>query len=151
MKFLAISTAFIMTIASACALAEEYGTAKDAETMVQKAIGHIKAVGADAAYADFTGQKSDFIKNDVYVVVYSMEGKALAHGQNPKQVGKDLIEFKDADGKAFVKERVDLAKSKGKFWQDYKFTDPLTKKILPKSAYCEKVDSAIVCAGIYKR
>ena len=50
-----------------------------------------------------------------------------------------------------MKERVELAKSKGKFWQDYKFTDPVTKKILPKSMYCEKLEETAVCAGIYKR
>lgn len=80
-----------------------------------------------------------------------MNGKCLAHGQNPKQVGKDLIDMADADGKEFVKERVALAKSKGKFWQDYQFTDPVTKKVLPKSAYCEKTGDVIVCAGVYKR
>lgn len=151
MKLFAISTFFVMTITSISAFAEDFGTAKDAESMVQKAIAHIKSAGAEVAYADFTAQKPDFIKSDVYVVVYSIGGKALAHGQNPKQVGKELIEFKDADGKEFIKERVTLAKSKGKFWQDYKFTDPVTKKILPKSAYCEKLDESIVCAGIYKR
>ena len=57
----------------------------------------------------------------------------------------------DADGKEFIKERVALAKSKGKFWQDYKFTDPVTKKVLRKSAYCEKAGDNIVCAGVYKR
>lgn len=151
MKFFAITSAFIIAIASSVSYAEEFGTTADAEAMVKKAIGHIKSVGADAAYTDFTGQSAEFIKSDVYVVVYSMGGKALAHGQNPKQVGKELIDFKDADGKEFIKERVQLAKSKGNFWQDYKFTDPVTKKILPKSAYCEKLDETIVCAGIYKR
>jgi signal transduction histidine kinase len=140
-----------LALPSFSAFAEEFGSAADAEAMVQKAIAHIKTAGAEAAFADFTAQKTDFIKNDVYVVVYDLSGKALAHGQNPKQVGKDLIAFKDADGKEFIKERVELAKSKGKFWQDYKFTDPVTKKILPKSAYCEKSDNNIVCAGIYKR
>jgi len=151
MKLSAISTFFVMMITSIGLHAEDFGTQKDAETMVQKAISHIKSAGAETAYADFTGQKPEYIKNDIYVVVYSMGGKALAHGQNPKQVGKELIGFKDADGKEFIKERIELAKSKGKFWQDYKFTDPVTKKILPKSAYCEKLDESIVCAGIYKR
>lgn len=151
MKLLAISTLAIMAIISKGVYAEDFGTTKDAEAMVQKAVAHIKSAGADAAYADFTAQKPDYIKNDVYVVVYSLGGKALAHGQNPKQVGKELLEFKDADGKEFIKERIELAKSKGKFWQDYKFTDPVTKKILPKSAYCEKLEETIVCAGIYKR
>ena len=54
------------------------------------------------------------------------------------------------DGKAFVKERVELAAAKGTFWQDYKFTNPTNKKIEPKSMYCEKLDDAVVCGGIYK-
>lgn len=136
----------VSTIASA----EEFATAKQAEEMVVNAV---KAVNADKAMAfkEITGKEKKWVQNDLYPVVYSMEGKCLAHGQNPKQVGKDLLEIADADGKEFVKERVQLAKSKGKFWQDYKFTDPVTKKVLPKSAYCEKTGDMIVCAGIYKR
>ena len=38
--------------------------------------------------------------------------KCLAHGANEKQVGKDPIDLKDVDGKAFVRERVELGKSK---------------------------------------
>ena len=48
------------------------------------------------------------------------------------------------------KSLADLAKSKGSFWQDYKFTNPTSKKIEPKSMYCEKVDELVACAGIYK-
>lgn len=146
-----LAIALFTMVVSAPLMAQEFGTSKDAEAMVKKAISHIKTAGAEPAYADFTAQKPDWINRDVYVVVYDLTGKVLAHGQNPKQVGKDLIDFKDADGKEFVKERVQLAKSKGKFWQDYKFTDPVTKKILPKSMYCEKLDETAVCAGIYKR
>jgi len=54
------------------------------------------------------------------------------------------------DGKLFVKERVELARTKGTFWQDYKFTNPVTKKIEPKAMYCEKLDDAVVCGGVYK-
>lgn len=151
MKRFAILSSLFVAFTAQVVLAEDFGTAKDAEALVQKAVAYIKSAGQETAFADFTGQKPEWMIHDVYVVVYDTSGKALAHGQNPKQVGKDLIEFKDADGKAFVKERVELAKSKGKFWQDYKFTDPITKKILPKSAYCEKSSELIVCAGIYKR
>lgn len=131
--------------------AEEFGTAKEAEALVEKAIKHIKVDGAQKAYADFTGKVTGWVDRDLYVVVYDFTGKPLAHGQNPKQVGKDLMELRDADGKEFVKERVELAKTKGKFWQDYKFTDPITKKILPKAMYCERLNDTAVCAGIYKR
>jgi cytochrome c len=149
--FSVIALAAATVLFSSTALSGEFGTAKEAETMVIKAVGHIKSVGADKAYADFTDKKPGWVDRDLYIAVYDLNGKVLAHGQNSKQVGKELIGMQDADGKEFVKERVDLAKSKGKFWHDYKFTDPVTKKILPKSMYCEKVGETAVCAGIYKR
>lgn len=129
--------------------AGEYATPKEAEAMVGKVIAAIKS-NKQKTYDEITAKDAKWIDRDLYPVVYDLTGKVLAHGQNAKQVGKDLIEFKDADGKAFVKERVELAKSKGKFWQDYKFTDPITKKVLPKQMYCEKLDDTAVCAGVYK-
>jgi Single Cache domain 2 len=87
---------------------------------------------------------------DLYLVVYGLDGVVRAHGANEKMVGKNLLELKDVDGKSFVKERVELAQSKGTFWQDYKFTNPVSKKIEPKTAYCEKLDDVAVCGGIYK-
>jgi signal transduction histidine kinase len=74
----------------------------------------------------------------------------LAHGANEKMIGKNLIDLRDVDGKEFVKERVEMARSKGTFWQDYKFTNPTTNKIELKSMNCEKLDNAAVCVGTYK-
>jgi signal transduction histidine kinase len=146
LAFAAASAIFVFP-----AIAGEFGTAKEAEALVGKAVNHIKTAGNEKAYADFTGKKTGWVNGDLYVVVYDLSGKVLAHGQNAKQVGLDLIGMQDADGKEFVKERVELSKSKGKFWHDYKFTDPVTKKILPKSMYCEKLEDTAVCSGIYKR
>jgi len=129
--------------------AEERATKKEAEAMVKKAVVHYQKDG-EKAFADFTAPNKMFVSKDLYIAVYNMEGKCVAHGQNIKQVGKELINMKDPDGKPFVKERVELAKSKGTFWQEYKFTDPLTKRVLPKLMYCEKANSVIICGGVYK-
>jgi len=129
---------------------DEFATQKEAEAMVGKVTAAIKA-DKQKTFSEITAKNAKWIDRDLYPVVYDMTGTVLAHGQNDKQVGRNLIDFKDPDGKAFVKERVDLAKSSGKFWQDYKFTDPVTKKILPKQMYCEKLDDLVVCAGVYKR
>ena len=129
---------------------EEFATKKEAEAMVVKTVSALKANRAKTL-EEITAKDAKYADRDLYATVYDMAGKVLAHGANNKMVGKDLIELKDPDGKEFVKERVNLAKSQGKFWQEYKFTDPVTRKILPKEAYCEKVNDAIVCAGVYKR
>jgi len=125
-------------------------SADEAKAMVGKGVAFIKANGKEKGYAEISTKGGQFSDRDLYLVVYGLDGVVRAHGANQKMVGKNLIELKDIDGKAFVKERVELGKSKGTFWQDYKFTNPVTKKIQPKSMYCEKLDDAVVCGGIYK-
>ena len=83
--------------------------------------------------------------------MYRLDGMVLAHGQNEKMVGRNLIDLKDVDGKEFVRERVELGKAKTSFWQDYKFTNPVSKKVEPKQMYCERQDDTVVCGGIYKK
>jgi signal transduction histidine kinase len=131
--------------------AAEVGTAAEAEALVKKAVAYIKANGQNKAFAEFGNPKGQFGDRDLYITVYDLNGKCLAHGANPKMVGKDLIGLKDPDGKAFIKERVELAKTKDKFWQDYKFTNPLTKKIEPNSMYVEKTGDILVACDIYKK
>ena len=46
-----------------------------------------------------------FVDRDLYIVVYGLDGMALAHGANAKRIGTNQIADKDPDGKAFVKER----------------------------------------------
>jgi cytochrome c len=130
--------------------AEGGATAKEAEAMVKKGVAYIKANGNDKGYAEISTKGGQFSDRDLYLVVYGLDGKVLAHGANQKMVGKDLIGLKDIDGKEFVRERVELAKAKNTFWQDYKFTNPESKKVEPKSMYCERLDVTVVCGGIYK-
>jgi len=125
-------------------------TAAEATAMVKKGVAFIKTSGKDKGYAEISTKGGQFSDRDLYLTVYGLDGTVRAHGANEKMIGKNLIELKDVDGKAFVKERVELAVSKGTFWQDYKFTNPVSKKIEPKSMYCEKLDDAVVCGGIYK-
>ena len=122
----------------------------EAEAMVKKAVAFLKANGAEKAYGEFDNKEGQFIDRDLYIVVYDLSGKCLAHGANAKLIGKDLSDSQDIDGKYFVKERAELAKVKQSFWQDYKFANPVTKKIEPKEMYCERVDDVAVCGGVYK-
>jgi cytochrome c len=152
-RIFAVLTVLIVVFAvfTAFAFASEFGTPAEAETLVKKAISHIREVGKEKAFADFGNPKGKFIDRDLYIFVYDMNGRVLAHGQNPKMVGKDLIEVKDPDGKQYVKERIEIIKAKGKGWQDYKFSNPTTKKIEPKQAYIERFEDVIVGSGAYHK
>jgi len=129
---------------------EGNATAAEATAMVKKGVAFIKANGKDKGYAEINNKAGQFTDRDLYLVVYGLDGVVRSHGANEKMIGKNLLELKDVDGKAFVKERVELAQAKGTFWQDYKFTNPVSKKIEPKSAYCERLEDVVVCGGIYK-
>lgn len=130
--------------------AAEHASKDEAVAMVKKGVAFIKANGKDKGYAEITNKHGQFVDRDLYLVVYGLDGTVRAHGANEKMVGRNLIELKDVDGKPFVQERVDMAKKHASFWQDYKFTNPSTKKIEPKSMYCERLDDTVVCGGIYK-
>lgn len=144
------AAALALALAAAPAFAADNASKAEAQAMVKKAVAHIKAAGADKAYAEISNKKGTFVDRDLYIVVYGLDGKCLAHGANEKQIGRDLIDLTDIDGKYFVKERVALARAKpAGFWQDYKFSNPVTKKIEPKTMYCEKLGETAVCGGVY--
>ena len=133
------------------AASEELATTKDAEMMVHQAIAFMKKEGTDKALAEFDDSRGRFTYRDLYVMVYDMNGKCLAHGAKRERIGKSLLEEKDADGKQFVKERVRIAREHGKGWQDYKFQNPVSKQVEQKVAYLERVGDLIVVCGAYKK
>lgn len=145
-----IAALLALALAAPPALAEGNATKDEAVAMVKKGIAFIRSNGNDKGWAEISTKGGRFSDRDLYLVVYGLDGVVRAHGANEKMIGKNLIELKDVDGKPFVKERVELAQSKGTFWQDYKFTNPVSKKIEPKQMYCEKLDDTAVCGGIYK-
>ena len=128
----------------------DFASKDEAVAMVKKGVAYVKANGKDKGYAEISNKKGQFIDRDLYLVVYGLDGMVFAHGANEKQVGRNLIDLKDIDGKLFVKERVELAQKQPSFWQEYKFTDPVTHKIEPKEMYCERLEDVVVCGGIYK-
>ncbi len=127
------------------------GTPDEAKQMVKKAIEYLKVNGKTKAFEAFSDVNGRFVDGDLYIFVYDLQGKCVAHGGNPKMIGKDLSDLKDADGKAFVKERIEIAKTKGSGWQNYKWTNPVTKEIESKTAYIERVDDVIIGCGAYKK
>jgi signal transduction histidine kinase len=126
------------------------GTAPEAVAMVKKAAAFIKANGREKAFAEIQNPKGQFVDRDLYVTVYDASGTCLAHGFNPKMVGKNMIDLKDPDGKPFIKERSEVAKTKDQFWIDYKYINPTTKQIARKSMYTEKAGDLLVSCGVYK-
>ena len=130
--------------------AGDNATKDEAVAMVKKGVAFIRSAGKDKGYAEISTKGGKFSDRDLYVVVYQLDGKVLAHGSNEKFIGKDMSEAQDVDGKLYVKERIEMANKQPSFWQDYKFVNPVSKKVEPKQMYCERLDNTAVCGGVYK-
>ncbi|MBF0497400.1 MAG: cache domain-containing protein [Deltaproteobacteria bacterium] len=148
-RIVAVMFGLLLVMGLNVALAAEHGTKEEAVAMVKKAVEYLKANGNQKDFAEFNNPKGGFIDRDLYVVVYSINGKCLAHGANQRMIGRDLADNKDVDGKPYMKERLELMKAKTSAWQDYKFLNPTTKKIESKSMYLERSGDLIVGCGIY--
>ncbi len=140
----------ICLLTASFVFAAEKGTAKEAQDLVAKAIAYYKAEGKDKAFAAINDPKGQFTRKDLYVFVGDLNAVVFAHGANKAVIGKNLYELKDANGKPFTKEIMDGAKSKGKGWVDYSWTNPTTKKIEAKSSYYAREGDFVFICGIYK-
>lgn len=131
--------------------AQERGTKDEAKAMAEAAFAHIKAVGPDKAFKDFTHDKGAWTKKDLYVFVFDNKGVLLAHGGNEKLVGKDLSGIRDANGKPTFPVMLEIA-SKGSGWMDYDFTHPQTKKVEGKTSFVIKLPSGegLLAVGAYR-
>jgi cytochrome c len=146
----AACTLAVAALTPAALASAEFATKEEAVAMVKKGVAYIKGNGKDKGYAEITNKQGQFKDRDLYLVVYGLDGTVFAHGANEKLVGHNIIDLKDIDGKPFVRERVEMAQKQPTFWQEYKYTDPVTHKIEPKQMYCERLDESVVCGGIYR-
>ena len=149
-KIAGLAAALLLSLfAFAAAAASDRATEPEAEAMVKKAIQYYDKVGKEKAMAEFSKSPGPFVDRDLYVTVYTMDGHALSH-INPKMVGKNMMELRDADGKYHIRERLEAAKHANEGWQDFKFYNPVSKKIEPKRMYWEKHDGLVFACGAYK-
>lgn len=140
-----------LALSPALGLADEQRAApNEAKALLSKALAHIKSVGKDKAFADFMTKPGPFVDRDLYITVFDLNGKTLAHGANARLVGKDNINMQDANGKYHVKERLEIAKAKGKGQQEFAFLNPMTKQIEAKLMFFERMDDIVVACGSYK-
>lgn len=131
------------------ALAASSGIPAEAVALVKKAVASIKTGPIEKSIAEISDPQGKFVAGDLYVFVYDMEGKCLANGFKQEMIGRDLSGMKDRGGKFFVKETIAIGKTKGKGWQTYYFTNPLSGRTERKFTYVETVDGVIVGCGSY--
>lgn len=151
--FLAAAMCGFVQLASVPALAgePEYASEDDAQEMVREAVDLLKTQGPARAYDTFTSRPgSTFKDRDLYIVVFDFNGTCLAHGADPKMVGRHMTAPTDAEGQQALQGELTLVKAKGDGWYGpYNFADPVSRKTEVKKSYCKRgAGDTVVCAAV---
>ena len=145
------TAALVIALASPAAVfAAEHGTAEEAKALCEKAVARLKEIGPEKAFPEFNDPHGPFVDRDLYVFVRSMDGNTVAHGANVHMIGHTNLNLRDADGKLYNKEMIELATTKGSGWVDYRWANPVDKKIEPKSSFIERAGDYVVGVGFYR-
>jgi len=130
----------------------EFGNAGEAREIVQSAIAFAQRHGVEQTIAEVKKlHKGLFIDRDLYLIIYSFDGEIMAHGANRRLWGADWTRISDADGKHFNQEMTDKLKTADSGWTDYRWVHPLSREVLVKSGYFEKIGKLFFVCGYYKR
>lgn len=133
---------------SAAAWAAGQATPDEAKAMAIKAAEYLKSVGQETAFAAFDAKEGPWHDRDLYVTVLDRNCVVAAHGNNPGLIGKSMSTLKDVDGKPFIHDMVAVTDAG---WVDYKWQNPVTKGVEPKTSYEVRVGDYVVGVGAYAR
>lgn len=125
--------------------AQQRGTPEEAQALADRAVLHMRQVGAETAIKDFNDPKGEYIDRDLFVIVYDPTGIIMTGV--PALIGKNARALTDVTGKEFGKEIISAADGS---WVEYRMTNPSTKKVELKTSYIRKVDDRVVFVGAYK-
>ena len=139
-----------LLILGADAVAADHATRKDAEDFVAKAEAFLTANGKEKTLAEINTPNGAFHRGELYVLAYDFNGVVIGHPVNPKLLGRNLIDVPDPDGKFFLREIVETAKTKKSGWVDYRYKNPETGKIESKTTFVRAAGDFILAAGVYK-
>jgi len=125
------------------------GTAQEVQALVERAAAHIKAVGRDRAFADITRPDADFVDGELYVFCNAADGTSLAHGGNPRLVGKNLGKMRDQEGTLTTVGIYHVAQTQGQGWFEYLWPNPRAGHIQRKVTFVLRIDDQTVCGSGY--
>jgi len=127
--------------------------AKQIEVLVNEAAALIESKGK-AAFEEFRKKDTKWFSGDTYLFVYDLKSNVLLNAAFPEREGTNTTGQKDANGKLFHHDFIQVAKSpKGSGWVDYMFPKPGQTQPSQKWAYVRGFNlggvPSLVASGFY--
>lgn len=129
--------------------------AKAVEALVLKAATEVEKEGKTAAFTDFRKKDSEWLRGDTYLYAYDSKGNVLLNAAFPQREGTNIAGQKDAKGKPFQDEILQVAATQGSGWVNYMFPKPGQTEPSEKWAYVKKVTidgtPSLIASGFYPK
>jgi hypothetical protein len=149
---LALLAAVAITMTAGAFAAGQFGTAQEAQALLDKAIAALKA-DPKAALANFNNPGGGFRDRDLYVFCYEMStGKFTAH-VNQALLGTDVNALKEKDGSPLGEKVFNATKATKPgaiSTVSYNFPKPGTNDPVPKESFVTQVGDQGCGVGYYK-
>jgi signal transduction histidine kinase len=129
----------VSVVLAANVMAAEGGVKDECVTLCKDAAKFIGEKGFFPSVAEINNKEGKFVAKNTYVWLMDLDGHLLAHPFNPQFIGRDMTGNKDTTGKLFIKECLDVAKTKGEGWTEYMYPTPEESK--KPTPWKEKVSS----------
>jgi len=144
----AIGSLFLLISLAHGVLADSRATAAEAQALVARAIEYYDTQGKEAAFAAFDQGTEGFTNHDLYIFVYGPRRTIVAHGADTALIGTPADSLIDMDGVPFGAMFMDDSTADG-VWIKYKWRDPVSGEILPKTSWVVLHDGYVFGAGSY--
>jgi cytochrome c len=142
------AAAILMMVVAGSSLAADPG-AEQAKDLLNKAVAYLEKVGPARAFCAFNDPSGDFHKGPLYVFAINMDGIYFAHSAAPTLLGVSLRDTKDAAGKPFGKNIMQVVASQGEGSVDYMWLNYTTNKVEKKHSFVKRVEHFVLGVGYY--
>jgi cytochrome c len=151
-RFFSLSalTILLVVVAGSCIAAEPPG-ADDAKNLLAKAVYYMEKEGPAKAFCAFNEPTGPYHNGPLYVFAINMDGVYFAHAAAPTLVGTSLRDLRDASGRPFGKDIMEVITTHGEGTVDYKWLNYSSNKVEDKHSYVKKVGEFVLGVGYYTR
>jgi cytochrome c len=143
------AAAIFMMAISGSSLAAEIPGAEQAKGLLDKAVAYLEKEGTAKAFCAFNDPHGDFHKGPLYVFAINMDGVYFAHSATPSLIGVSLRDTRDAAGRPFGKDIMEVIATQGEGSVDYMWLNYTTNKVEKKHTFVKRVKDFVLGVGYY--
>lgn len=124
---------------------------EELKSLVHLAKDYYQKKGKEVALAEFNNPKGKFHEGSQYIFVASNTGLVLAHGGDPNNIGKNLLDIRDEFGTPFMRMFIEAINTGGGV-VSYYWPNPETGAIELKISYVEPLTKdTFIGSGFYNK